>query len=408
MVRTFERGLSQPSGFVLPIQRWNARGARPALEKRAAGNCGAASCFLSPGDSPVGLRLPLGSAALACRRIGLSLCPSAGPDRAATAAADARRARQMHYDAAGRSADADAGPPDPHRQQATSSGAVRTALSIEPRDGVLCVFMPPVERLEDYLELIAAIERTRARDRRTGSYRRLSAAVRSAHRRDQGDARSRRDRGQHSSGRRTGGRRSTTTTAILRRRAAVAARHRQVHARRPACRHRRRQSCGARRRDARGLAVPAPARSVDEPGALLAAPSVAVLSVLRVCSSVRPARRRAWTRRGTTASTRLEIALDRCRSRRGDHVRPGWSTGCSAICLADVTGNTHRAEICIDKLYSPDGPTGRLGLIEFRSFEMPPDPRMSLAQQLLTARAGRVVLARAAVRQAGALGHGAA
>ena len=215
----------------------------------------------------------------------------------------------------------------------------------------LHVFMPPVRYLEDYLDLIAAIEDTAAELGLPVIIEGYTPPRRPAAERAQGHARPGRDRGEHPSGR-VWDELVAQHHALYEEARADPPGHREVHARRPAHRHRRRQShrrsAGRRRRTARFCAGPICCAAWSATGTII--PRCRTCSA--ACSSAPPARRRAWTRRAT-------IAL-----RTGDRLPadPGPRAHCPPWLvdrvfrnlLVDVTGNTHRAEFCIDKLYSPE------------------------------------------------------
>jgi uncharacterized protein (DUF2126 family)/transglutaminase-like putative cysteine protease len=363
LARIFEQGLGTVVGFALPLRK-EAGGGRwvsgPWTLRQG-------HLFLTPGDSPMGLRLPLESLPWIAPELREQLGESDPwrdhPPLPATVELQRRRDRRT---TAG------------ERDKSTDP-VVRTALCVEPREGRLFVFLPPMASAADYLELVAAIEATAQaqqvpvqiegylppHDPGLVHFRIvpdpgvIEVNVHPAHDWSELVA-------------------NTHTLYEEARQTRLSTEKFMLDG--------RHTGTGGGNHFVLGGPTPADSPLLRRPDLLRSLvgywhnhPALSYLFSGLFIGPTSQAPRVDEARNDSLYE--LEIAFKQLPAAGSC---PAWLVDrLFRHLLVDVTGNTHRAEWCIDKMYSPDTSSGRLGLLEFRAFEMPPHYRMSLAQALL-------------------------
>ncbi|MCO6412480.1 MAG: transglutaminase family protein [Thiogranum sp.] len=357
LARLLQKAPEEPTGFVLPLRyadgwrssRWPLRRGR---------------LFLLPGDSPLGYRLPLDSLPWESRPHRDWQPPRDPFDIAEPLPVMPLEGREQ----APREAEEDA-----------EETLIHTALCVEPRDGKLYIFLPPLSELEHFIELVYAIEAVA---------RKLQLVVLPEGYEPPSDPRLQLFR-------------ITPDPGVIEVNIHPARDWRELVENTRTLYDQARQARLATEKfmlDGRHTGTGGGnhvtvggATATDSP--LLRRPHLLrslitywqqhpALSYLFSSAFIGPTSQAPRVDEARDDNLyELEIAFQQIPD--GDCDRPWLADRVLRNLLVDLTGNTHRAEFCIDKLYSPSGPSGRQGLLEFRGFEMPPHWQMSAVQMLL-------------------------
>ncbi|MFG0381275.1 DUF2126 domain-containing protein [Pseudomonas sp. zbq_18] len=378
--KVFCRGLGEVVGQVLPLMR----SADDSSWLTGPWFLRDEHCRLIPGDSPLGYRLPLDSQPWVGELDYPYVTPQdphqSFPPLPSRQSIQQQLRTPLHPgNGHGKALAEGEGPQAPGLFE-SASGIVRTALCAEPRDGRLYLFMPPLNRLDDYLELVAAIEATARelrcpvllegyeppQDPRLTHFRVTpdpGVIEVNIHPASSWDELVERTEFLYEAARQC---RLSSEKFML---------------------DGRHTGTGGGNHFVLGGATAAESPFLRRPDLLRSLisywhnhPSLSYLFSGLFIGPTSQAPRVDEAR--NDALYELEIAFAQM-PEPGRECPPWLVDRLLRHLLVDVTGNTHRAEFCIDKLYSPDSSSGRLGLLELRAFEMPPHARMSLAQQLL-------------------------